>query len=277
MPSEYPTILRTTDLLRGLEIVEQPDGTWEGPGLVMPMASWVFGGIVGAQALIAAAATSPNRSPRSVRVRFLRQASPGTPLHHSVSLVADSNTFSDRRVDVHSGDDLVATVQVVMHIPDETDLGYQKEMPDVAPPDDSTAAKGAGFETIDLNVPPAHSHRAAPARQLHWMRAPGTPPADELINAAMLTMASDIFLVASAWRPIEGRAIVDIGTVMSYGLDFTVWFHHPVSIGNWHLFDADTPSAARGRSLGLANWFHPDGRLVASVALDSVMRVRSRE
>ena len=275
MPSEYPTIRRTADLLRGLELVEQPDGTWEGPGLVMPKATWVFGGIVGAQALVAAAATCPGRSPRSVRIRFLRQASPHAPIRHSVTTVADSNTFSDRRVDVRCGDDLIATVQVVMHTPDETDLGHQHEMPEVAPPDDAAAVKGAGFESIDLNTPPIHGHAAAPARQIHWMRAPGTPPDDEIVNAAMLTMASDLFLVASAWRPIEGHSIVDVGTVMSYGLDFTVWFHHRFAIDGWHLLDVDTPSAANGRSLSFAHWFRPDGTLVASVALDAVMRVRS--
>ena len=98
------------------------------------------------------------------------------------------------------------------------------------------------------------------------MRAPGTPPDDPIVNAAMLTMASDLFLVASAWRPVDGRAITDVGTVMSFGLDFTVWFHHPVSIADWHLLDVDTPSAARGRSLSLANWFRPDGLLVGSAS-----------
>ena len=149
-------------------------------------------------------------------------------------------------------------------------------MPALDPPEDESALVAPGFETVDVNVPPAHSREAASPVQRNWMRAPGTPPDDPLVNAAMLTMASDLFLVASAWRPVEGLAIVDIDKVMSFGLDFTVWFHHPVEMAGWHLLDVDTPSAANGRSLSLANWFRPDGLLVASVALDSVMRVRNQ-
>jgi len=240
----------------------------------MPKARWVFGGLVGAQALVAAADSSSGKVPRSVRVRFLRQAPPHESIRHVVTTVSNSNTFADRRVETHSGAELIATTTIVFHAPDETELGHQHTMPDVAPPDEAKAVSGAGFETIDLNTPPIHGHAAAPPLQRHWMRAPGTPSDDVVVNAAMLTMASDLFLVASAWRPVEGRSIVDVGTVMSFGLDFTVWFHHPVEIGGWHLLEVDTPSAANGRSLSLANWYRPDGLLVASVALDAVMRVK---
>jgi acyl-CoA thioesterase-2 len=242
----------------------------------MPKAVWVFGGIVGAQAMVAAAETVAGKTPRSVRIRFLRQAPPHERITHTVTVVSDSNTFADRRVETRSGDDLIATTTVVFHSPDDTDLGHQHEIPTVEPPDEDRAVRGAGFETIDLNTPPIHGHAAAPPQQRHWMRAAGTPSGDVLVNAAMLTMASDLFLVASAWRPIEGRSIVDVGNVMSFGLDFTVWFHHPADIAGWHLLDVDTPSAANGRSLSFANWFRPDGLLVASVALDAVMRVRDR-
>lgn len=240
----------------------------------MPKAVWVFGGLVGAQALVAAASTADGKTPRSVRIRFLRQATAHRPIRHEVTRVADSTTFADRRVEVFSEGELVATTTIVFHEPDVTDLGHQHTMPAVAPPDDRLAVGGAGFEVIDLNDPPAHSRRVGSTTQRHWMRAPGTPATDVLANAAMLTMASDVFLVASAWRPVGGHSIVQVDKVMSFGLDFTVWFHDPVEIAEWHLLDVDTPSAANGRSLSLANWFRPGGALVASVALDAVMRIR---
>jgi acyl-CoA thioesterase II len=270
-----PSITTTDDLLAGLRLTRIADSTWEGAGLVMPSARWVFGGLVGAQALLAAAETT-DKVPRSVRVRFLRQAPPHQPIRHHVSVVSDSNTFADRRVEVSSGQDLIATTTVVFHRPDDTSLGHQHDRPDVPEPNADHAFGGAGFDVIDLNDPPAHSRRAGSPRQRHWMRAPGTPGGDAGVNTAMLVMASDLFLVASAWRPVEGYSIIDIDAVMTFGLDFTVWFHHPIGIAEWHLLDVDTPSAANGRSLSLANWFRPDGLLVASVALDSVMRVRER-
>ena len=275
--SDDHSIRATTDLLRGLELDRLDEATWEGAGLVMPRATWVFGGIVAAQALVAAAATAPDRVPRSVRIRFLRQAPAHQPIRHHVAIVADSTTFADRRVEVTSGDDheLLATITVVFHTPDTTELGHQHTAPEVAPPGAGTPFAGAGFESIDLNDPPAHSRRVGSPAQRHWMRAPGTPTDDHIVNAAMLTMASDLFVVASAWRPVAGHAITQVDQVMSFGLDFTVWFHHPVTMADWHLLDVDTPSAANGRSLSLANWYRTDGRLVSSVALDAVMRIRS--
>ena len=273
--TEGPTITETADLLAGLELGRVDDDIWEGPGLVMPRATWVFGGIVAAQALVAAAAATPDRIPRSITARFLRQAPPHAPIRHRVLPIAATRTFTDREIDVRSDGEQIADARVMLHVPDDTDLGHQHEMPEVAPPDESALFGGAGFDVIDLNDPPAHSRRVSSPVQRHWMRARGTPAGDELVNQAMLVMASDLFLVASAWRPVEGRSIVQIGEVMSFGLNLTVWFHRPFSLADWHLITADTPAAAQGRSLTLADWFTTDGQLVASVALDAVMRVRT--
>jgi acyl-CoA thioesterase-2 len=91
----------------------------------------------------------------------------------------------------------------------------------------------------------------------------------------MLVMASDLFLVNTAWRPVPGRSIVDVAGVVAYGLDLTVWFHAPAALARWHLFDATCPVAGDGRSFSTGTWFDAGGRLVASVALDAVMRLRS--
>lgn len=272
--SDDATITTSADLLRGLELTNVADDTWEGPGLVMPKATWVFGGIVAAQTLVAATEATPDRFPRSITTRFLRQAKPHTAIRHTVTPIADTRTFADREIDVRADGVQIADARVMLHIPDDTDLGHHHEMPDVPEPDEGRAFGGAGFDTIDLNDPPAHSRKVASPVQRHWMRAVGTPRDDDLVNAAMLVMASDLFLVASAWRPIDGRSIVQIGEVMSFGLNLTVWFHEHFTLADWHLIDVDTPAAANGRSLTHGNWYARDGRLVASVALDSVMRVR---
>mgnify|MGYP001821195450 CR=1 FL=1 len=272
--SDNATITTPDDLLRGLRLTKVADDTWQGPGLVMPRATWVFGGIVAAQTLVAATEATPDRIPRSITTRFLRQAQPHSPIRHTVTPIADTRTFADREIDVRADGVQIADARVMLHVPDDTDLGHHHEMPDVPAPDESQAFAGAGFDTIDLNDPPAHSRKVALPVQRHWMRAGGTPRDDQLVNAAMLLMASDLFLVASAWRPVGGHSIVQIGEVMSFGLNLTMWFHEPFEITDWHLIDVDTPAAANGRSLTLGNWFDQGGRLVASVALDAVMRVR---
>ena len=267
-------VATSPDLLEGIRLEQVDDDAWTGPGLVMPRATWVFGGIVGAQALVAAGAATPGRIPRSITVRFLRQARPHSPIRHRVMPIAETRTFTDREIDVRADGTQIADARVMLHVPDDTDLGHQRAMPEVPAPDESAAFGGAGFDVIDLNDPPAHSLKPSTTTMRHWMRAPGTPADDELVNQAMLLMASDLFLVASAWRPVPGHAITQVGEVMSFGLNLSVWFHRPFTMADWHLIDTDTPVAANGRSLTHADWFTTDGDLVASVTLDAVMRLR---
>jgi acyl-CoA thioesterase-2 len=236
----------------------------------------VFGGLLAAQALVAAS-EDRRLAPRSISTRFVRRAAGDRPVEHDVTTVAESTTFADRRITVTQDGVLVAEVGVLAHVPDDTDLEHDEGLDDPPPPPDDDAAvqRGAGFDVIDLNDPPAHHPAAAAPRQRHWMRAPGTPLDDPVTNDAMLVMASDLLLVAAAWRPVDGRSIVD-PEVVAYGLTFTVWFHRPARLDRWHLLEARCPVAAGGRSLTFGSWYDLDRRLVASVALDAVMRLRAR-
>lgn len=270
------TIRSTADLLAGLELAPDGASAWTGPGLGMPRADWVFGGLLAGQALVAALRTAPGMVPRSVSSRFLRRAAVGTPVRHEVATLADSTSFADRRVVVSQGGEPVAVVSVLAHVPDETDLEHAlapDSLPDV-PGDEDRVFRGAGFDVVDLTDPPIHAPDEAPPHQRHWIRAPGTPPGDVAVNAAMVVAGSDLSVVGAAWRPIPGRSIVQVGTVVSYGLTFTLWFHRPAHLDDWHLLDATSPVAAGGRSLALASWYDAGGGTVAHVALDSVMRVR---
>lgn len=250
-------------------------GSFAATGWSMPSVNWLFGGGVAAQSLLAACATAPDRPPRSLSIRFIRQGRPSDPLVHEVTRVADSGTFSDRLVRSSVNGVTIASSTVLCHRPDDTPLAHHRPMPEVARVDPSRlTAGGAGFEFIDLCEPPLMSRQQAPSLMHLWMRAPDTPRSDQLANAAVLTMASDLFLTQSAWRPIEGYSIHDITKVMTFGLTFSLWYHRPVTFADWHLVEIDTPVAAAGRSLNYAHWYTADGDLVASVVLDSVMRIR---
>ena len=57
-------------------------------------------------------------------------------------------------------------------------------------------------------------------------------------------------------------------------LDHAVWFHRPFRADEWWLYDQRSPAATGGRGLVLGRVFTQDGRLVASVAQEAVMRSR---
>jgi acyl-CoA thioesterase II len=60
--------------------------------------------------------------------------------------------------------------------------------------------------------------------------------------------------------------------VQSASLDHTIWFHRPFRADEWLLYDQASPSASGARGLAIGRLFTRDGRLVASVAQEGLIR-----
>ena len=61
--------------------------------------------------------------------------------------------------------------------------------------------------------------------------------------------------------------------MQSASLDHTIWFHRPFRADEWWLYDQVSPSASGGRGLALGRVFTQDGRLVATVAQEGLIRM----
>jgi acyl-CoA thioesterase-2 len=57
-------------------------------------------------------------------------------------------------------------------------------------------------------------------------------------------------------------------------IDHALWFHRSFRADEWLLYDVDSPSASGGRGFARGSIYSRDGRLVASVAQEGLMRVR---
>ncbi|MGH9122473.1 MAG: hypothetical protein ACRDYC_11120, partial [Acidimicrobiales bacterium] len=55
-------------------------------------------------------------------------------------------------------------------------------------------------------------------------------------------------------------------------LDHAMWFHRPFRADDWVVYEQETPSASGGRGLSSGRMWTLDGRLVASVVQDGVLR-----
>jgi acyl-CoA thioesterase II len=53
-----------------------------------------------------------------------------------------------------------------------------------------------------------------------------------------------------------------------------MWFHRPFRADEWLLYDQVSPSASGARGLALGRVFTEDGRLVATVAQEGLIRPR---
>jgi acyl-CoA thioesterase-2 len=89
----------------------------------------------------------------------------------------------------------------------------------------------------------------------------------------VLAYASDMSLLSVAMRP-HGVHWQTRG-LQSASLDHAMWFHRPCDFNDWLLFDQDCPSTSQGRGFIRGEMYTRDGKLVASVAQECLMRVKS--
>jgi acyl-CoA thioesterase-2 len=108
-------------------------------------------------------------------------------------------------------------------------------------------------------------------RQAYWFRAADRVPDDPRLHRCLLAYASDTALAGTPMRP-HRKSWADLVVA---SLDHALWFHRPARVDEWLLYTMDSPSAqsARGMARGLV--YDRDGRLVASVAQEALMRVPS--
>jgi acyl-CoA thioesterase-2 len=63
----------------------------------------------------------------------------------------------------------------------------------------------------------------------------------------------------------------------SASLDHALWVHAPFRADEWLLYMTDSPWAGGARGFNRGQIFTRDGRLVASVAQEGLMRLRASE
>ncbi len=105
-----------------------------------------------------------------------------------------------------------------------------------------------------------------------WIKATQPLPDDPAIHQSVLAYASDLMLLDSSLIA-HGKTVFD-PDIQGASLDHALWFHRPFRADEWLLYAQDSPSSsgARGFSRGLV--FDRQGRLVASVAQEGLVRPR---
>lgn len=256
--------------------------------------SRTFGGQTAAQALVAAARTvDPDRSIHSLHSYFLRPGDPSLPTLFLVERLRDGGSFSTRRVHGIQHGKAIYSFAASFHRSEEG-FDHADDMPDVPPPESlpsfsealapyaerlPVSAILAG--TIDLRAIDPHPFAQRDigpreeARHRVWMRAAGQLPDDAVLHASMLAYMSDVTLL----HPVLARHGVSfsLDPVMGASLDHALWFQRPFRADEWLLYDAVSPSAVGGRGLAMGRIFAADGRLVAAVVQEGLVRPVNQE
>jgi acyl-CoA thioesterase-2 len=128
------------------------------------------------------------------------------------------------------------------------------------------------FEWITLDEHDPRSGAPGPTRIRTWMRAREPLPEDPNLHRSALLYASDMIV----FDPGANAAGVNFLSpdVQLASLDHAMWFHRPFRADQWQLFVCDSPSVARSRGFNRGMIYDREGRLVASVAQEALMRAR---
>jgi acyl-CoA thioesterase-2 len=242
----------------------------------------LFGGLVAAQATIAAARTVAEGELHSLHAYFLRPGRHDQPIAYSVHRIRDGRTFRTRRVVAEQGDEAIFTLGASYVVP-EAGIEHQEEaMPDAPPPEQCQSWEDMRRammgpvpprpEPLEVRVcdPDDPDGRPLPSRRRMWFRARGPLPEDPRLHTALLVYASDRALVSSAARPHGLRW----GQRTGASLDHALWLHRAPRLDDWLLYVMESPVAHSARGIVFGAMFRRDGARVASVAQEALVRIQ---
>jgi acyl-CoA thioesterase-2 len=252
----------------------------------------VFGGQVLGQALSAASQTVPaDRRAHSLHAYFLRPGDATRPIVYTVDCIRDGRSFTTRRVVAVQKGRAIFSMSASFQI-DEPGFDHQDEMPDVPGPEGlereidrarRLAQKiPAGIrekilckkpiEICHVNpVDPFEPEKLPPVKYV-WFRAIDRMPDDPAAQQYMLAYASDFNLVATTLYP-HGYTFWQPAMQVA-SLDHAMWYHREVRMDDWLLYAMESPNANKARGLAIGRIFTRNGKLVATVAQEGLIRYR---
>jgi acyl-CoA thioesterase-2 len=262
------------NVLACLDLHEKGPGTYVGDNLELDYHR-VFGGqILGQTLRAAAAAAGEGKVVKSLAQLFPREGDSAQSLTYAVTKHQEGRTFASSSVIATQGEKTVSVATVSLHTPDDG-LRREDPAPEAGRPEDA--------ELVDLGMVPWETRvvggvdlaarETGPATLQIWMRTPPLP-ADPSLHQALLAHATDLTLIGTALRPVEGLSQADAQVRFASAVtSHSMWFHQPFQLDEWLLVDQVSPVLAGSRAFGRGDVWTQDGRLVASFAQESMIRM----
>lgn len=230
----------------------------------------LFGGLIAAQALAAAAATVPgDRLPQSLHAYFIKGGRVGVDVDYTVEITRDGRSFTTRRVTATQEDERIFEMLASFHRPEPT-LDWQR-LADMRLP----LAVATTVVTPPERWADYFETRVGPGQtpvwpqQPFWFRSREPIEDDPVLRACALTFVSDLGMVSTGRPP----GVDEPGPGGAASLDHALWLHRPIDPNRWHCYDAVGVSHRDARGLAFGAIHDQDGTLVASVAQESLWRI----
>lgn len=249
----------------------------------------IYGGQVIAQALAAAYRTVADRLCHSLHAYFIRPGDPAIPVIYQVDRARDGGSFTTRRVVAIQHGRQILNMAASFHVA-EPGWDHQHPMPDVPGPEtllDRDAYRRKYLRQVPpqrraefLRQRPIELREVAPRdlfdpeptgdRNQLWFRTEAAQGQGPMVQHILLAYASDLNLLGSSLRP-HGLSWFH-PRQMTASLDHAMWFHAPIRFEDWNLYAMDAPWTGGARGFNRGSVYSRDGRLVASVAQEGLLR-----
>lgn len=285
----------TNDLLNILSLTDEGNNNFSGISRDIGSPN-VFGGQVLAQALHAAYKTISNkRILHSLHSYFLEAGDLELPIIYNVQTIRDGGSFSTRRVTAHQNDKTIFILACSFHKEEE---GYEHQMPmkkDLTPPEDLLSwndvldqfgdflpKKMKAFLSIErpISFKPVQVINPFEQKDLPpivdvWFKLKGDSTDVSLqMKQQILTYISDYNILTACLYPNASKA--HFGNTQMASLDHSMWFYRDFDFSDWMLFSIESPNTFGARGFACGNIYTREGKLVASVAQEGLMRPSSK-
>lgn len=253
----------------------EPHGAdvWVGDSPAYPWGR-IFGGLVIAQALLAATRTvASEHIVHSLHGYFILGGDPREPVRYEVARLRNGRSFTTRQVTARQSSGAIFTMSCSYQGGEEGAETQTAVAPvDTTPVDACTVrSDGSGIQIADAT--PA----GVPASRV-WARMTTDLPDDPAVHACALAYMTDVnAMEAVAASHPEGPAGEDWDErFMMASLDHAMWFHRPVRADDWVLMDIAGHGVTGTRGLATGNVFDAAGTHLATVAQEGLIRQRRR-
>ncbi|GAA4776785.1 acyl-CoA thioesterase II [Stakelama sediminis] len=253
----------------------------------------VFGGQVVAQALQAAQrSTEDGKIAHSLHAYFMRPGDERYPVIYRVVRDFEGRSFATRRVIAMQRGQPILNMAASFQKP-EDGFSHQDTMPDVPPPESLKSMRELRMldpeaipeklrkallrpRPIDLRpVNPQWPPQKQEPVQHFWLRTVAPLSDEPALHRAVLAYASDMGLLGTSLLP-HGLTWTTPG-FQSASLDHALWLHEPFRADQWLLYSCNSPWTGHARGFNRGSIFTREGKLVASVAQEGLIRLRKTD
>ncbi len=279
-------------LLSALELTPvEPDFLDEAYTATTQYVPWpkAYGGDMVAQAAAAAMrSVGDDRSLHSMHSYFMRPADIGAEVRYEVERLRDGRGYSTRQVRAYQGGKTVYVAMASFHA-EESGEEFARAMPAGIPDPESlpssadvldgvegdAAAYWSGGRSFDMRHVPGAVYLSVEGEQVPhqavWVKAFDRLPDDPDLQRAALAYVCDYTILEPVLR-VHGYAWGDPGLVTA-SLDHAMWFHREGRVDDWLLYVQEAVSAQASRGLAQGHFYDRQGRLLATVVQEGMIRM----